>query len=296
MTQPAFAMGSPLAPPSDERGMILINVLIIVMLATAILAVILATEQDDVDRTTALRSAAQAQATARGAELTAIAALRRDLARGSESDTLRDEWATIGDRDARIPGGRFSFAVADAQARFNVNNLARGDVLSRDTFIGVAQAASLPPGAADRIIAMIGLTGAIGDLSDLRVTGLDSADLQRLAALCTALPQPTEVNVNTAPEALLAVLFESDVTARTLVGLRDRDGLSTEAMQAGHILLPPGAGLRSDYFWARGRVTMADTNQQLTSLIFRHVEQGKPVAMAIRMWRGTAPIAAPPLT
>ena len=115
----------------DERGMILLNVLIIVMLATAILAIMLAGDDDDIERSILLRDASQAMATARGAELSAIAALRRDAASGSMADTLDEKWAQISDRDARIEGGTFSFAVADAQAKFNINSLGRGDALSQ---------------------------------------------------------------------------------------------------------------------------------------------------------------------
>ena len=194
----------------DQRGMILINVLVIVMLATAVLAVMLASEDDDVDRGFALRSAAQAMATARGAELSAVAALRRDLASGSTADTLGEPWANIADRNARIPGGSFSFAVTDAQSRFNINNLMRGDVTARDNFTKIAASAALPEDTAETIVRLLPFAGPLDSLSQLRMAGVSDSQLRRLAILCTALPSPSEVNVNTAPEALLAILFGNE--------------------------------------------------------------------------------------
>ncbi len=275
--------------------MILINVLIIVMLTTAVLAIILAGEQGDVERTSGLRFAAQAQSTARGAELSAVVALRRDLARDGQTDSLHDEWATIGDREAKIPGGRFSFAISDAQSRFNVNDLTRGDVTSRETFARIADTAGLRTDVVDRIVAMLAVGGALNDLKDLRIAGLGDVDLQRLAQTCTALPQATDVNLNTAPESLLTDLFGDKTIARKLVAMRARDGLTIDRMQAAGMLLPPGTALNSSFYWARGRVTIEDTSQQLTSLLYRHVAKGKPSVLAIRRWRGAAPVEAPPL-
>ncbi len=280
----------------DQRGMILINVLVIVMLATAVLTVMLVSEDDDVDRGFALRSAAQAMATARGAELSAVAALRRDLATGSTADTLGEPWANIADRNARIPGGSFRFAVTDAQSRFNINNLMRGDVTARDNFIKIAASAALPVETAETIARLLPFAGPLESLSQLRMVGVSDAQLRRLALLCTALPSPSDVNVNTAPEALLAILFGNEATARSVAAMRARaGGVTRDSMVAGMILLPPATGVSSQYFWSRGKVTMGDTSQQLTSLLVRRQLDGQPEVVAIRRWRGAAPVEAPPL-
>ena len=280
----------------DERGMILLNVLVIVMLATAILAIMLAGDDDDIERSILLREASQAMATARGAELTAIAALRRDAASGRMTDTLEEQWAQIGDSDARIAGGTFSFTVADAQAKYNINALARGDALARSTFAAIAAQAGIPAASADIIADGIKTLGPIDDLSSLRIAGIDDRQLQQLARLTTALPEATMVNINTAPEPLLAILFGNAATARMIVTTRTAPGgLTPERMIAGSIVLPQGTALASDYFWARGRVTMGSTTQQLVSLLHRSKVDGKPVVQAIRKWRGAAPAMAPPL-
>ena len=284
------------AVPQRERGMILVNVLIIVMLATAVLAIMLAGEEDDVERTVMLRQAAQGLATARGAELSAIAALRRDGAAGTTSDSLDEEWARIGDSNARIDGGTFSFAVADAQALYNINNLTRGDANIRSNFTAIAAEAGIASGVADRIAEGIGLVGPIGDLADTRLAGVNDQQLRRLATLVTVLPEPTDVNLNTAPEDLIAVLFRNRATAAKLVSLRNgRGGLDAGQMLSNGLGTPLGTGFTSNYFWSRGRVVMGTTSQQLTSLLHRGSVDGTPVVVAVRRWRGAAPVMAPPL-
>lgn len=280
--------------PPAERGMILINVLVIVIMATAVLAIMLAGQDSDLERSRQLRSAAQAMAIARGGELSAILALRRDIASGSTTDTLAEPWANIADRDVRIGSGRFSFVVADAQARFNINDLALGDAISQDDLKQLAIVVGVAPEHAAGLLAFLRAHGPINDLSELRAVGLGDDELHRLAFLCAALPEPTTVNVNTAPEELLAVLTGNPMTAHQIVMARARAG-STGLLGTGtgQFILPPGTGVSSNYFWTRARVTVGGTTQQLTSLLRRRLAKGKPIVEAVRRWRGTAPLGAP---
>lgn len=276
--------------------MILINVLVIVMLATSVLAIMIAGQDGQVDRSTALRSAAQAMAIARGGELSAVSALRRDLAAGNSSDTLTEPWANIADSNVQIDGGQFSFIVADAQARFNINSVARGDATSRAILTQLTLAARLPANTAERIETLIGITGPISDLATLDIIGLDSAQLIRLAEFCTVLPTATDVNLNTASEPLIAALLGNPAAARTLVSIRSRGGGADRgSMGTAGVLLLPGTGLTSDYFWTRAKVQSGGTSQQLTSLLHRRMGEEGPAVVTIRRWRGTAPIQAPPL-
>jgi general secretion pathway protein K len=280
--------------PSDQQGMILINVLVIVIMATAVLAIMLAGQDSDLERSRQLRSAAQAMAIARGGELSAIIALRRDLASGSTTDTLGEPWANIADRDVRIGSGRFSFVVADAQARFNINDLALGDAISQDDVQKLAATVGVAPEHIAGLLVFLRAHGPISDLSELRTVGLGDDELRRLAFLCAALPEPTTVNVNTAPEALLAVLTGNPAIAHQIVVARARAGAGGIAgMGNGQFVLPPGAGVSSTYFWTRARVTVGGTTQQLTSLLRRRLADGKPIVEAVRRWRGVAPIGAP---
>ncbi len=279
-----------------EQGMILINVLVIVMLATSVLTIMLVAEESHLERSFRLRAAAQAMAYARGGELSAIVALRRDLAAGNTADSLDEPWANINDQSVAIEGGQFTFAVVDAQARFNLNSLIRRDVASRSTLDQVVLAAQLSGDVAERIAILIEFGGPINDLTDLQVIGLDHRELSRLAQFSTALPTPTDVNLNTASEDLIAILLGNPAAARTLVGMRNRTGgLHSASFASASILLPPGGTLTSEYFWSRAKVTMGETSQQLTSLLHRRVVDGTPQVVAMRRWRGTPPVQAPTL-
>jgi general secretion pathway protein K len=272
--------------------MILINVLVIVIMATAVLAIMLASQDADLERSRQLRSAAQAMAIARGGELSAITALRRDLAAGSTTDTLAEPWANIADRDVKIGSGRFSFVVADAQARFNINNLAAGGAIPQDALRQLATVVGIPPQQVVTLLAALKPRGPIGDLTELRALGLGDDAIRRLSVLCAALPEPTTVNVNTAPEALLAILTGNPAIAHQIVMARARAGAGGIG-GAGQFILPPGTGVSSSYFWTRARVTVGGTTQQLTSLLHRRLAGGIPVVEAVRRWRGAAPLGAP---
>lgn len=283
-------------PRRDERGMILINVLVIVMLASLVLAIILSGDDADASRAQRLRDAAQARGVARGAELSAVVALRRDLVSGRQGDTLTEPWADIGDKDVAIPGGRFSFDVTDAQARFNINTLLDDDPAARAALSRIFVAAGVRVETVDGVGVLLRTGGPIRDLADLARAGLSPAEVSRIAVYCTALPKSTNVNVNTAPEALLSVLLGNPTLARSLVALRRGSlGLTQPDLLANQIVLPPGSTMTSDFFWARGQVTIGDTTQQLTSLLHRSFISGKPVVVTLRRWRGRPPLQVPAL-
>lgn len=280
----------------EENGMILVNVLVIVMLATAVLALMIAGDDTDVEFTLRLRNAAQARAITRGAELSAIAELRRDLARANDRDSLGEKWAKIADSNVAIEGGRFTYAVSDAQALFNINNLQRGDAISTGAFTAIAAAAGLPLDTAPKTLQLLLTTGPLSALEDLQAIGLDPGQIRRLGAFVTVLPEPTDVNLNTAPEKLAAVLIDNPAQARMLVALRSRDGGATRDDLAKAGIFPPtGTGLTSNYFWSRGRVVIGATDQQLTSLLYRRFGAGAPEVLVLKRWRGAAPVQVPPL-
>jgi general secretion pathway protein K len=277
--------------------MILVNVLMIVALAASVLALMLSGEDGALQRSTRLREAARANAIARGGELSAISALRRDALVNPDSDDLSEAWANIADAGVKIEGGTFAFVIGDAQARYNINALARGDILSRDVFARIVVAAEISPEAAVRIATLLEFGGPVADLAGLRQVGIDERDIAKLAVFLTALPEDAPVNINTASEPLLAVLLNNPSVARTLVARRERGGgLTRDDLAAARVILPPGTGFTSRYFWARGRVTIGDTSQQLVSLLQRRMTGERPEVITIARWRGAAvPIQAPPL-
>ena len=278
----------------DQAGMILINVLVIVMLATAVLALMIAGDDSDIERSIRLREASDAMAVARGAELSAIAALRRDMAEGANMDAPSEKWGSIADSNAAIEGGRFSYAVQDAQARFNVTNLIRMDARNLALFTAIASAAGWTEEDVGALQQAVLASGDVPDIDDLRAIGIAEEKLVALAQLVTFLPEPTDINANTASEGLLAIVLNDPALAGRLVAERERSGGLTRGDLAElGIALPPGVSVSSNYFWSGAGVRIGSTVQRLTSLLQRRIRDGEPEVVALQRWRGATPLQAP---
>ena len=277
--------------------MILVNILSLVALASAILMLMLSEQDASVDRSLRFREASQAAVLARAGEMSAAVALRRDAVEAPGTDHLREPWAAVIEREAAITGGTFTLSITDAQARFNLNNLAQAGPLAALAMGPLAAALGIDAGTAARVAAAAQEGGEVLRLSDLRALGIDEAAIVRLAPLVTTLPEATNVNINTASEPLIALLTGNPAAARMLVAQRDRAGFVTqEELGALGLSLPQGVGFTSNYFWVRTTVTIGDTPQTLTSLLRRTVENGEPKVVTLARWRGaTPPDALPPL-
>jgi general secretion pathway protein K len=280
-----------------ERGMILVNVLLFVAIASSVVMMMIAREDTALERNVRLRDAARAQAIARGGELSALVALRRDAAVAAEADYAGEAWGAVAENDAPIDGGSFDLSISDAQSKFNVNALATGDAAAVDLLMRIAVAVRLPPDVVPQAATLIRLRGPVADLRPLAAAGIDPATRARLSSLITALPYPTRVNANSASEELLAIMLDSPVVARALVAQRARKGhLTMEDFSALDRPLPASIGFTSDLFWVRSAVTIGATRQQLTSLIARRTDARQITTVAaIQRWRGLrVPDTAPP--
>lgn len=277
--------------------MVLVTVLLLVGIAAAVLAMLLSSEEVAIDRATRMAQAAQAAAIARGGEASAIVALRRDMAVSPDVDDAAEPWARIAERDAPIVGGRFALAIADATGKIDLNPIARGDPVARARLVMIAAALRLGPGAAERIAALLTAEGPLVDLTQLGAAGLDPAALARLAEVATLLPAPQPINLNAAPEPVLALLLDDPAAAHQLAARRARTGrLDRDDFSAAHAGMPAGCSFTSQLYWVRARATIGDTSQQLTSLLERSRDAaGSPRVLAIARWRGPAPLDAPPL-
>jgi general secretion pathway protein K len=285
-----------MTPRTHEQGMALVTVLLLIAVAAAALAIMMAGEDAGLQRARRMGDAARARAIAQAGELSAIAALRRD--RNSDSDDATEQWANIADRGSPIPGGRFQIIVTDAQGKLDLNPLFRGDALTQQRLTAIATAMRLPRGAGDRIAARLATGGPIVDLAELGETGLAPADITRLATVATALPLPSTINLNAAPEWLLALLIANPVAAHALATRQARTGrIGADDLANEHVNRPAGSGFTSRLFWVSSRATIGDTSQQLTSLLLRRpAADGNFDVVAIARWRGAAvPVQAPTL-
>ncbi len=283
-----------MSPAPREQGMALVMVLLLLAVAGAALAIMMSSEDAVLQRAVLMGDAARARAVAHAGELSAIAALRRDT--DPDSDDATEPWADIADRGSPIEGGRFQLAIGDAQGKLNLNRLVQSDPLTLQRLAILTNALRLPKDTAAHIAGFITVTGPLSDLDQLTAIGLPSEDVARLAGVATALPGVTAINLNAAPESLLALLLDNPVAARSLAARRARAGkLTRDDFALERVAVPAGAGFTSNLFWVRTRATIGDTSQALTSLLLRRRTRGGQIeVLAVSRWRGAAAPAQAP--
>ncbi|WP_414901090.1 general secretion pathway protein GspK [Sphingomonas flavalba] len=282
-----------MTPAGDgERGMILVNVLLIVALAASIVVLMVSARDTGIDRSLMMREAARARAVALGGEASAVAALRRDMTEAPESDHMREAWATVIQPDTPIAGGRFSLNVVDARAKFNVNMLARGVPGAQAMLADMLAALGYPPEYGPLITRLIVTSGPLASLDQLALGGVDAETIARLRTIADALPVDGPINLNTAGAPVLGLLLHDSTKAQQLIARRTTTGFLTPAdlAQTGTVT-PPGTGFTSDLFYVVTRARIGGTEQVLTSLVRRRTDDaGRPHAEVIGRWWGTPPV------
>jgi general secretion pathway protein K len=220
------------SPPRPQRGVAVVVAVLVVAAATSTAAYILWHQSLWLRQVENITARAQADALARAAAAWAAAILAED---DPAIDHPGEAWAR------RMPpfpaeGAELEGAIADEQAKFNVNNLAGEgganprELVAFQRLLGtIGLPAALADGVVDWLDADDGVTppnGAedphylaldppyraanrrIAELAELaRVKGFDAGMVARLEPFVTALPAPTPVNVNTAPPAVLRALL-----------------------------------------------------------------------------------------
>ncbi len=273
-----------------EAGMILVNVLMFVAIASGLVLLLINREELALDRALRTREAARALAVVRGGELSAVVALRRDMVLAPNEDNLTEPWARLSESGAPIEGGTFDLAIADAEGRFNLNALRAGDAGAIVLFQTIAKDVGLSPDDAVKAITYVRLYGPITDIRPLRLAGLDPEATARLERLVTALPGATTINLNAADPDMLRILFRDPLAAQRLAEIRKRNGkLILKDLSDQNLSLPWGTSFRSGTFWVRTRATIGGTSQQAAVLIQRvqHAD-GKIAVGVVERWRGAS--------
>jgi general secretion pathway protein K len=249
---------------------VLINVLVILALSSTIVFAMLRLSETGIIRSQSYTEAGQALALLDGGEISAIAALRRDMRNAPQADHPGEDWAGTAQADVAIEGGRFGLVIADTTARFNLNNLAQGRPEDLRLLQKILVQLTLPETAGLRILARMADPAPLDAVADLTIAGLSPSEVAQLQTLVTALPGPTAININTMPDAMFAVLAANPVQARLLQGLRARKGQLTTAdlLDAG-LILGTQVGVTSAYFTVTIRVTTGRTAQARESLLAR---------------------------
>jgi len=239
-----------------NRGVAMITAMLITALATILAANLAWDNALDVRRTMVMLNRDQAVQVALGAESLVQSVLRQDL-QDSQTDHLAEFWS--GDLPVfPIEGGEVFGTIEDLQGRFNINNLIAQDGKIDDEsleqfrrllnaigldqrFAGIAadwvdsdQDASFPDGAEDSIYTSMippyrSPNQPLTSISELAaLEGMDKLTFDLLKPHVVALPNRTNVNVNTATAAVLQSLDEemsvSDV--ESLITERESGGFS----------------------------------------------------------------------
>lgn len=215
-----------------QRGVALITALLVVALTATTATFLLSQQSLWARQVENLRDQAQAANIARAGTNWARLILAEDE---NDADHMGEAWAAS--RFALpVDNGAVSLAVSDAQALFNLNNLVRDDQLSErdvqafqrllaqfnlspDLALAVADSIdenseTLYPGGAEDLDYLSAdppyraPNRVFMDAHDLiRVKGFDEDTVNKLKPFVTALPEPTAVNINTAPAEVLAAII-----------------------------------------------------------------------------------------
>lgn len=287
-----------------QRGLAVISAILVVALVASAASFMAWQQQLWIRQVENLNEQAQSRAVVLAAVQWARSILARD-ARDNTVDHLDEGWASA---LAPLPveGGELTGGLADEQGRFNLNNLVRsGGVSAADlaVFRKLLELLELPPELAAAVADWIDPNADVtypggaedGDYLALdppyraanralttvdglaRLRGIDAETLEHLRPFVTALPQPTPINVNTAPaEVLAAVIADlSPDQARAMVKAREgrhfkdiadfRSRLPKSVVHVNESLLSVG----SRYFLVSGHARFGRAKVGLQALLER---------------------------
>lgn len=284
-----------------QQGVAIITALLLTTLAVTIVASLFWRQQIQVRAIENQRLQLQKQLALRGA-LDWAQLMLRDDARQSATDDLSELWnAPLAgvqldaflDRDieqANLGDATLSGNLSDAQARFNLRNLAHeGKVntaevrvfqrllilLRQDPALAMAAARFIASSQQAQAPPMLDLV-YVEDL--LTIPGFSEATITALLRYVVILPRATGINVNTAPAEVLAArldtLNSSDITAlvtsRRIASFRDLNDFATRLPNRQITLAEGAVSVATDYFIADGAVAIDHATLQIQGLIERN--------------------------
>lgn len=291
---------------SRQRGVALIVALLVVALATVLIAGLLDRGELTAARTRNQLRAEQARAYSLGLEAYAAKVLSRDAENG-KTDAGDDIWA-LPLPPTPVPGGEITATMGDLNGRFNLNNLDPdkksnlNSAVWQDKFSKLLRALKLDPSLTGNIVAWMSTDAAsnganAGDayylgqsvpyraahrefmhVSELRlVKGIDGDTYATLAPYVSALPAGTTINLNTASVPVLMTLTQTitEAEAQPIWQQGHANFISVD----GAIKMQPALGgviecracysVQSSYFLAHGEITLDGLPFTFYSLIER---------------------------
>lgn len=286
----------------NQNGLALITAMLIVAIVATVAAYLSLGQQVWLRQSQNFADLAQAEAIRSGALHWAMLILIDD-AKNSATDDLTEDWAQ------QLPplpaeGGVVVGAIEDAQGRFNLNNVLRNNKPSAED-IGVFQrllrAQSLESGLVDALVDWLDSDSKarpnggedidylntepayrtanqrLHSVDELRlIKGFDAEAVSKLRPYVTVLPQATEININTAPAAVLSALFvelpmaAADELAADLKKnpLKSANDLK-KRLPAKQALPKVSYGVKSAYFEVSVATQFGRLQRQYTALVHR---------------------------
>ncbi|MGV3578978.1 general secretion pathway protein GspK [Brevundimonas sp.] len=273
---------------TPREGMILLNVLLVLAVASVAVLIMVSTQDIEVQRSTRLRDAAQANAYARAGELSAVTTLRRDALVAAGTDNLTEDWAKLGQQDIAVPGGRFALAIEDDQSRYNLNALHSGEAAPIALFQAIGAQQNVDPASLIRIATVVRVAGPLSDDGLIVAAGVPRTDLDKLKPYVVILPEAATINLNTVGLPLLTLITRDPEVARKLIEARTRRGFLLPAdLSAEGAPALTGIGFTSNHYRVITTVTVGDVTQALDSRIAR-IRRDRTVDVVVTGRRRTA--------
>lgn len=301
-------MNAPLRQRRHERGVALITALLVVAVIAIVATQMTARQSLDVRRTANVLNGDRAYVFALGVESWASHMLARDK-RDSSNDHPEETWATqlppISVEGA-VVGGR----IEDLQGRFNLNNLIKGNepsALDVERYRRLLETLGLDPGLAEALVDWIDadqetrFPGGAEDAEYMRadiprraanrlltsaselllMQGYTREVYTALAPYVVALPERTDINVNTASIPVLRCIAAgvTEADAKALIDARGKQGFANindfvqhDAL-AGRDRQVAGLGIASRYFLLQAQTQFGKRTLTLYSVLARN-DQG----------------------
>lgn len=301
-----------MARPGSQRGIAVITVLLALAIAVLISSEVIMRVYTGMKRSQNHFNAQQAWQYALGGEAWArqqlAADLEKDKRTGQKVDHLLEEWALPAQK-MDIEGGYIEIEIYDIQSQFNLNNLVddNGAVVVEQvnlmkrllSYLGVrtvyADLAARWASYADDTDNQYGTEeypyhagdtqfGSVSELRQLR--DMEMKEYQRMQPFLSVLPVPTTININTAPEPVLAGLTggTQQMTERLKSFIQRRQQQPNGFAQADAFIsimgiqndeLEEALTVSSEYFRVRVITEYNGRRAWLESVLFRDKDTGE---------------------
>lgn len=313
----------------SQHGVALLTILVMVALATILAATIAKRQSNSAENTGYLMRQNQSLLYAKSAEAFFVELLIQDNESGKNIDHLQESWAKPMPAFP-VEDGYVSGRLVDESGKFNLNNLLKSDGSVDDSarrwFERLLQRVGLPAELSQAVIDWQDSddepTGAMGaesnyyqglepayltpntkfhSIEELKlVRGFEGKNYDLIKNYISALPEPTKVNINTAPALLLASIdprvdvntVDQELKAKqaNLTYFSSLDDLWKINAFSGieeQNKTDAAAWLdtKSDYFTALIEVVLSERKRQFTSAIYRKDKQVTVYARSLAPFR-----------